>query len=109
MGGSEGAWASYMSYNPDTRTRQLERAWMVLHEGYVFGSGYFAPDARVQAVVDEALLLYAEHGNDTFAMITPETPPHTSALYPFVLNATTTEAMASGAYPSCWGPSRTHC
>lgn len=103
MGDSEGAWAAYMSSNPDTRTRQLERAWMVLHEGYVFGSGYFAPDARVQAVVDEALLLYAEHGNDAFAMITPETPPYTSALYPFVLNATTTEAMASGAYPQLLG------
>ena len=100
---SEGAWATHMSYNPDTHTRQLERTWMSLHGGYVFGSGYFVPDARVQQIVDEALLLYGERGDEAFGIITPETPPYTAALYPFVLNATTTEAMASGAYPQLLG------
>ena len=103
MAVSGGAWAAYMSVNPDTRTRQLERAWLFQHDGYVFGSGYFAPDARVQQMVDGALLLYGERGEEAFGMITPRTPPGTVALHPFVLNATTAEAMAGGAYPQLLG------
>ena len=78
-------------------------AWLFQHDGYVFGSGYFAPDARVQQMVEGALLLYGERGEEAFGMITPQTPPSTVAFHPFVLNATTAEAMAGGAYPQLLG------
>ena len=94
-----GVWVTHVSQNPGALTDQLKRTWLSLEGEYVFGAGYYLPDYRVQSVVEGALSLYAEHGVEAFGIITPDTANPTDALYPFVLNATTTEAMAHGAYP----------
>ena len=63
------AWASYVFTNPDTRTFQLKRAYLQLYDGLIFASGYYLPDARVQAVVDLAVASYRSTGEDSFAAI----------------------------------------
>lgn len=37
----EGLWAEYTITNPATGTESLKRSWLVLHDGYLFGSGYY--------------------------------------------------------------------
>ena len=96
---SEGTWVTHVSQNPGALTDQLKRTWLSLDGGYLFGAGYYLPDYRAQSVVEDALSLYGEYGVEAFEIITPDTANPTDALYPFVLNATTTEAMANGAYP----------
>ena len=36
-----GAWVQYTTTNPETGLDDTKRAWLSLHDGYVFGSGYF--------------------------------------------------------------------
>ena len=55
-------------------------------------------DSRTTAAVVEALLLYRSEGADAFEMISPEENIRTAKPYPFVLNATTLETVANGAY-----------
>ena len=92
-------WVSYVFTNPDAHTQQLKRTWLVLHDGYIFASGYYLPDSRVQSLVEGAIQLYQSHGEEAFDIITPRSPAYTDALYPFVLNFTTTETVAHGAFP----------
>ncbi len=37
----EGLWAEYTITNPQTGTESLKRSWIVLHDGYLFGAGYY--------------------------------------------------------------------
>ena len=36
-----GAWAEYVFPNPETGADQAKRSWVVVHGGYLFGSGYY--------------------------------------------------------------------
>ena len=98
-----GTWVEYVFTNPATETRQLKRTWMYLHDGYVFSSGYYLPDYRVQAQVEEAHHLYRSHGEGAFGMITPESQRPLVAHYPFVLDAGSLKIMAHGALPDLVG------
>ena len=40
-----GAWANYMLTNPVTGEVENKRAWLILHDGLVFGSGYYSSDS----------------------------------------------------------------
>lgn len=95
----EGTWVTNPFTNPATHTKQLERIWMSLHDGFIFASGYFIPDSQVHTVVDDALGWYLDYGPAAFERITPEKSTYTDALYPFVLNATTWQTVAHGAFP----------
>ena len=90
-------WVEYVFTNPDTDTKQLKRTWLYLYNGYIFGSGYYLPDSRVQSHVEEALHLYKSHGTGAFEMITPEVARPLVSYYPFIINATSTEIVAHGA------------
>ena len=35
-----GVWTEYVSYNPATGMEEPKRSWLVMHDGYLFGSGY---------------------------------------------------------------------
>ena len=94
-----GTWVEYMATNPNTDTVQLKRAWLYLHDGYIFGSGHYLFESGIQAVVDEAVAMFNSEGRAAFDAITPDVPALTDALYPFVLNFTTSETVAHGAYP----------
>ena len=92
-------WISYVFLNPSADTAQIKRTWLELHDGYIFASGYYLPDSRVQSLAEGAQLLYQSQGQAAFEIITPEARAHSDALYPYVLNATTTEEVANGAFP----------
>ena len=93
-------WVSYVFLNPDAGTPQLKRAWLHLHDGYAFISGYYLPDSRVMSLAEGAQLMYQSHGGEaSFDVITPETPTDRELLYPYVLNATTNVEVANGASP----------
>ena len=97
------AWVSYVFPNTGAHIPQLQRTWLVLHDGYIFASGYHLPDSRIQSLVEGAILLYRSNGDDAFEMITPDSPSHTDALYPFVLEFDTSVAVAHGAFPDKLG------
>lgn len=91
------AWASYVFTNPDTRTYQLKRTYLQLYDGLVFASGYYLPDARVQAVVDLAVASYRSTGDDSFEAINDGAGLGADdSLYATVLTQTGT-VVASGA------------
>ena len=98
-----GTWVEYVFTNPATDTRQIKRTWLYLHDGHIFGSGYYLPDYRIQAQVEEAHHLYRSHGEGAFGMITPESPRPLLAHYPFVLDAGSLEIVAHGALPGLVG------
>lgn len=37
----DGHWVSYVFVNPDTGEEQRKHAWVVLHDGLIFGSGWY--------------------------------------------------------------------
>lgn len=43
LNSGEGLWVDYVYENPATGNEESKRSWLVLHEGYVFGSGYYNP------------------------------------------------------------------
>ena len=96
-------WVEYVATNPNTDTGQLKRSWLHLHDGYIFGSGYYLYESRMQMVVDEAVTLFESEGRAAFDLITPDVAVQSDALYPFVLNFTTSETMAHGAFPHLLG------
>lgn len=100
---NEVTWVEYMASNPNTNSVQLKRSWLYLHDGYIFGSGYYVPESNMQTVVDDAVSLFESEGRAAFNAITPETAVQSDALYPFVLNFTTSETVAHGAYPHLLG------
>ena len=94
-----GTWVEYVFTNPDTNTKQLKRTWLYLHGDYIFGSGYYLPDSRVQSNVEEALHLYTSNGEAAFEIITPETADKLATEYAFVLDGATLNTVAHGAFP----------
>ena len=100
----------YFFYNPEKDFEQQKRSCLVLYDGYIFGSGYYiSPEVRVERLVDDTIAEYNQAGEDgTGAAAVFEginaldsSDPH----YPFVLNATTLEVVAEGAYPELVGTS----
>ena len=98
-----GTWVEYVFTNPATETPQVKRTWMYLYDGYIFNSGYYLPDYRIQAQVEEAHHLYRSHGTEAFEMITPESQRPLLAHYPFVVDANSLEIVAHGALPGLVG------
>lgn len=42
--GSLGAWSEYTTVNPETGMQEHKRSWLTMHDGYVFGAGYYDSD-----------------------------------------------------------------
>ena len=38
---NEGTWVEYFFNNPSTGMEESKHSWLVLHDGYIFGSGYY--------------------------------------------------------------------
>ena len=99
----DGTWTEYVFVNPATGQDQLKRSWLVLHENYVFGSGYYE-ETGAQAVRDavaEATRMYAESGDDALEAITASAAQYDSAKpYVFVLELSEPPVVAAhGALP----------
>ena len=97
------AWVTYTFHNPATDITQLKLSWLYLHDGYVFGSGYYPPDSQVKSLVDSAIMTYEVHGTDAFGMITPDVFDRLSTQSNFVLGAATLEVLAHGRLPALVG------
>ena len=107
-----GAWASYTFTNPVTGETESKRTWLIMHDGLVFGSGYYSsdiPEADVKFVVDGAIFTYESNkeNNAWIDIITPDEPVMTDDLYPFVINATSWTRLADGVVPDRVGKAET--
>ena len=102
-------WSQYSFVNPYTGTDQIKRAWLALHDGYLFGSTYNVPDADTQSVVDYATFVYESNKeNDAWIdIITPEETIITDDLYPFVIDAASWTRLADGVVPDRVGKAET--
>ena len=103
-----GTWVEYIYRNPDTYTDQLKRTWLYLHGDLIFASGYYLPDSRIQTLVESTVQLYESAGDDAFDAITPEEPALHVHPHLFVLNASTLETRAHGAFPHLVGTADAH-
>ena len=103
-----GTWVEYVYRNPDTYTDQLKRTWLYLYGDLVFASGYYLPDSRIQTLVESAVQMYESAGDGAFGAITPEEPASHVHPHLFVLNASTLETLAHGAFPHLVGTANEH-
>ena len=103
-----GTWVEYVFTNPATETKQLKRSWLYLYDGYIFSSGYYFQDSRVQSLVAEALVLYRADGKGAFDTITPEVADPLALQSSFVLDETTLEVVAHGLFPDLVGTADPH-
>ena len=92
-------WVEYVFTNPDTHTDQLKRTWLYQYDGFIFASGYYVPDVRLQTLVEEAMRMYGLDGAAAFDAITPAEPVFASGSYQFVMDAGSLEMEAHGALP----------
>ena len=61
---------SYSSPDPQSGSEYV-RAYLQIHNGYVFGSGYgITADVRIQSLTDEAVRLYEMEGENAYSIIT---------------------------------------
>ena len=67
----DGAWLDYTYPNPATGDLETKHSWVVVHDGLVFGSGWYEPGpgrsqpaAFTQAVVAQAVKLYEAVGRE---------------------------------------------
>ena len=92
------AWVEYEYINPVTGAEKFKNSLFVLHDGYIFGSGYYTTqDLIVQGVAEDAIALYKNNPDGAFESINSimTTDPH----YPFVLDPLTASLVAHGANP----------
>ena len=71
---TEGGWISYVIQNPDTGEQQRKHSWIALHDGLIFGSGWYEsgavtaskdnPPAFTRAMVEQAIARYESDGRD---------------------------------------------
>lgn len=99
-----GMWADYTFTNPVTGDKESKRTWLVLYDGLVFGSGYYAldiPASGVKFVVENSIYAYDTNmENDAWVnVVTPDAPIMIDDHYPFVFNASTWRTVAHGAIP----------
>ena len=43
MAMTDGLWTEYLWSNPETNKVEQKRTWLIRHDGYLFGSGYYEP------------------------------------------------------------------
>ena len=104
-------WVKYTFENPATGTEQIKLSLFVLHDGYIFGSGYYTehdvtltladvdltPESIVMGVVDDIIALYDSDPENAFEQITSMMA--TDPSYPFVLDYDTGVIVAHGSNP----------
>ena len=66
-----GAWSEYVFFNPATGRSQAKHSWLVIHDGLIFGSGWYEDGPRkseqpayTQEYVRQALNLYDSLGRE---------------------------------------------
>ena len=81
---SDGTWVSYTFENPSIGMSQVKHVWLTLHDGYIFGSGYYeSSDVQTIEAVESLIRMYDAAGTGSFASI------HADQGESFVLDAGT--------------------
>ena len=103
---SQGGLATYRFTNPATGEEEPKDSWVVLHDNLIFGSGDYITEAEwSQQMVDQALALYDEMGEDAFDVINDSGDFIQGEIYVFVTGVDSiSEAHAYN--PSLQGTSR---
>ena len=86
---SDGVWVTYNFPNHNTGSYADKRVWLSLHDGYIFGAGYY--EARVADDlnrINSMVRMYDADGTDSFAEISADSGVM------FVLDAETLEVVA---------------
>ncbi len=101
---AEGAWVEYMATNPLNLRDELRRTWVVLHDGLIFGSGYyFSKEEVVERYLERAIDRYKEIGEQAFEEFSdPDGGYIDGERYVFVLD-TEGVSLANAADPSIVG------
>ena len=97
-------WAEYVLRDPLIQTDKHKRFMFVMHDGYIFGAGYFATqESIIEETVNDAIALYKADPDNAFAQI--NSMMSTDYHYPFVLDPDTLQIplliqIAYGADPN---------
>ena len=92
-------WAEYVLRDPLIQTDKHKRFMFVMHDGYIFGAGYFATqESIIEETVNDAIALYKADPDNAFAQI--NSMMSTDYHYPFVLDPDTLQILAYGADPN---------
>ena len=66
----DGVWEDYVFLNPITNKDQLKRSWLVLHDGYVFGVGYYySIEEKMVTGIQNSIELLKLEGEGAFEII----------------------------------------
>ena len=68
---NSGIWTDYIFFNPATGQEELKRSWLVLHDGYIFGAGfYYSIEEKMKAGIRNSMDLIDSEGEGAFEIIT---------------------------------------
>ena len=102
----QGGLATYRFNNPVTGEEEPKDSWVVLHDNLIFGSGDYITEAEwAQQMVDQALALYDEMGEDAFDVINNSGDFIQGEIYVFVTGVDRI-SKAHAYNPSLQGTSR---
>ena len=93
LGYTEGVWVEYVFLNPETASYEAKTSYLTLHDGHIFGSGFYtSPDVGATDAVNTLSRLYDILGEGAFADM--ESVPAGVFNTPFVLDADTLDIVA---------------
>lgn len=93
-------WVEYVFLDPATNTDRLKKSLLVLHDGYVFGAGYYySLEEKMDILIENAIAIYDEEGIDA---LSPEERV-AIAHYVYVLEPVNATVAASQARPDLIG------
>lgn len=96
-------WVMYTTTNPENGKEQMKKSYMTLHDGYVFGSGFYLSDLEAEMIVahwvaNSVADMYDKQGIDLFDAINMDAMDHDgSSIYAFVGDIDTGMVVAHGA------------
>lgn len=94
-----GTWAEYLFLDPMSNEDNLKRSWLVLHDGYIFGAGYYdSIDEKINTVIDDAITLYESGGIAAINAL-----DIVDVYFPFVVDYTTDTMVGFPANPDFIG------
>ena len=98
---NDGAWVDYVFIDPATNDDGLKRSWLVLHDGYIFGAGFYYPvEEKIDNIINNAIELYKKDGSfDGINAMYTDVTSH----YPFVIDPDDNITVAHGAFPDLVG------
>lgn len=62
---NDGTWVEYVFLDPISNADRLKKSWLVQHDGYIFGAGYYySIQTKLEQSLDNAIALYESGGLD---------------------------------------------